>query len=61
VTKQEYLREYIAQKRKQIDDLRFTNGETTRTARVGEEIGILGANMDAAQEELDHLETMNAA
>lgn len=60
MTRQEYLREYIAQKRKQIDDLRFTYGDSVRPAWVGEEIGILGAYMDAAQNELDHMESKNA-
>lgn len=60
MTRQESLREYIEQKRKQIDDLRFTYGDSVRPTWVGEEIGILGAYMDAAQNELDHMESKNA-
>lgn len=54
------LRAYIADKQRQIDDLRFTYGDSVRPAWVGEEIGILHMYQQDAINKLKQLEETNA-
>ena len=60
MTEAESLRLYIDQKQKQIDNLRFTYGDSVRPAWVGEEIGILAGYKEDAEHQLAKLESKNA-
>lgn len=60
MTEADSLRAYIAAKQKQMDDLRFTYGDSVRPAWVGEEIGILAAYKEDAERQLAKLESKNA-
>lgn len=55
MTEADSLRAYIAHKQQQIDDLRFTYGDSVRPAWVGEEIGILAMYKQDAEEKLSRL------
>lgn len=57
----ESLRLYIDQKQKQIDNLRFTYGDSIRPAWVGEEIGILAMYKKDAEDQLKKLENDSAS
>jgi hypothetical protein len=60
MTEADSLRAYIADKQKQIDDLRFTYGDSVRPAWVGEEIGILHMYQQDAINKLKQLESTDA-
>ena len=55
------LREYIAHKQAQIDDLIKRHGQGVRPGWVGEEITMLTFYMQDAEYELKQLEQNNAA
>ena len=60
MTDTDSLRAYIADKQRQIDDLRFTYGDSIRPAWVGEEIGILHMYQQDAIYKLKQLESIDA-
>lgn len=60
MTEADSLRAYIADKQRQIDDLRFTYGDSVRPAWVGEEIGILHMYQQDAIYKLKQLESTDA-
>ena len=55
------LREYIARKQRQIEDLEKKYGTGVRPGWVGEEITMLTFYMQDAEDELKQLEENNAA
>jgi hypothetical protein len=56
----ETLRDYIARKQQQIDDLEKRYGTGVRPGWVGEEIGILHHYKQDAEKQLKQLEANNA-
>jgi hypothetical protein len=54
------LREYIARKQQQIEDLERLYGTGVRSAAIGEDIGILSFYIRDAEKQLAELEKNNA-
>ena len=61
MTKAQTLREYIAHRKAQIEDLEKRYGQGVRPGWVGEEITMLTFYMQDAEYELKELEQNNAA